>query len=131
MQNITPPPDGRAPVIQSYGPAGFRISGGDYATSLLVTPDSVTAISAQIIEEITFELLAPLAANQPPLEVILVGTGEKHLLLPPLLRTQLKSAGISVDAMATGAACRTFNILISEERRVAALLLLPVMAQRR
>ena len=127
MQNITPPPDGRVPVIQSYGPAGFRISGVDYASSLLVTPETVTVITAQTMDDITLELLMPLAASQPPLEVVLVGTGAKHALLPPALRSQLKSSGISVDAMATGAACRTFNVLISEERRVAALLLLPLL----
>ena len=125
MQNITPPPDGRAPVIQSYGPAGFRISGVDYASSLLVTPDSVTVISARTMSDIALELLIPLAASQPPLEVLLVGTGAKHALLSLALRAKFKAVGLSVDAMATGAACRTFNILISEERRVAAVLLLP------
>lgn len=114
-----------APMIQSYGPAGFRISGKDYASSVLVTAEAVTPLSITSLEEISQEILAPVIANAPPLEVLLIGTGTTHALLSPEFRSELKTYGLNPDAMATGAAARTFNILLSEERRVAALLLLP------
>jgi len=125
MQNITPNMENSSPVIQSYGPAGFRIGGVDYISSVLVTPDAVTKVDLQSIEQLTAELFAPLTTLHPPLEALLIGTGAKHAFLATDLRAQLKAQGLNPDAMATGAACRTFNILLSEDRRVATLLLLP------
>ncbi|OYW13251.1 MAG: hypothetical protein B7X02_02590 [Rhodospirillales bacterium 12-54-5] len=126
MQNITPTLTTRAPIIQSYGPAGFRISGVDYASSVLVTADTVIPLTIRTLDHITPDLFLPVAESQPPIEILLIGTGASHALLSSDLRAVLKAKGFNPDAMTTGAACRTFTILVSEERRVAALLLLPL-----
>jgi len=56
-------------------------------------------------------------------EVLLIGCGPRMVLLPSALRRQIREAGIGMDAMDTGAACRTYNVLISEGRRAAAALI--------
>ena len=57
------------------------------------------------------------------IDVVLFGTGAKSEFFPPALKQELKQKGLSVDAMDTGAACRTYNVLMAEGRRVAAVLL--------
>jgi uncharacterized protein len=56
-------------------------------------------------------------------EVLLLGTGTRHEFVPPSLRRRLRDAGIVIDTMDTGAACRTYNVLVAEDRRVAAALI--------
>ena len=62
-------------------------------------------------------------ATDPPIELLLIGTGSKIVLLPSRLRAELRGLGLAIEVMDTGAACRTYNVLIGEERRVAAALL--------
>lgn len=123
--DITPKLDDTAQLIQSYGPAGFRIAGVDYAGSVLVTALLTSEVPQRQAEQLTVESFERLWNFDPPLEILLIGTGKTHEMLPPELKKALKARGIGVDAMSTGAAARTFNILLAEERRVAALLLLP------
>ena len=61
--------------------------------------------------------------SNPSIEILLIGCGEHTKLIEPNLLADVKNAGISVEPMNTGAACRTFNILIAEDRRVAAALI--------
>lgn len=125
MEDITPAMAASAQIIQSYGPAGFRIAGVDYPGSVLVSALSTTEVAVTAIEELTMEHLERLWTLEPPLEVLLVGTGSTHELLPSALKQAIRAKGAGVDPMSTGAAARTFNILLAEERRVAALLILP------
>ena len=121
MQDSMPSLPAGAQLIQSYGPACFRIGNVEYASSVLVTPTATSIWNG----EWTLEALAPLLHAQPIPEVILLGTGAQHRMVDKTLRVVLKNRGLAVDSMDTGAACRTFNILLSEGRRVAAALLLP------
>jgi len=122
MVDITPAiPEGRQ-VIESYGEGGFRISGTDWAGSVLVTPDRTVPWPVAALDDIGLASLAPVLEGAP-VDVLLIGCGEKMQLLPSGLRSALREAGPSVDVMATGAACRTFNVLMAEQRRVAAALL--------
>lgn len=121
MQDIMPPVGANAQLVQSYGPAGFRIGNREYATSVLVTETATVEWSG----ELTLEALAPILAASPLPELLLIGTGKRHDMLDPALRTALKARGLGVDTMDTGAACRTYNILLSESRRAAAALILP------
>ncbi len=112
-------------AIQSYGPAGFVVSGQDFPTSLLLTEQFLHPWSAGVLEDVTLDTLAPLLTLTPRIEVLIIGTGNNMQRLPEPLRLALRSKGLSVDAMDTGAACRTYTILQSEGRRVGAALLLP------
>ncbi len=72
--------------------------------------------------EATLERFAPVVARGD-VEILLLGCGRRMGILPPALRQGLRASGIVVDAMDTGAACRTYNVLLAEERRVAAALI--------
>lgn len=113
-----------AHLIDAYGGGGFRFAGLSHKGSIIVTAGGVHAWTATTFEEIAPGTLGPLFdAPAGSIELLLLGTGEQLRPVPPLLRTRLKSVGIRCDPMATGAAARTYNILISERRLVAAALL--------
>lgn len=114
-------PPGRQ-VIERYAASGFRVSGAIYAGPVLVFPD-VTLIWAEAA--LTAESLAPVVEHGE-VELLLLGLGRRMGLVAADLRAALKASGIVIEAMDTGAACRTFNVLLGEERRVAAALLPPV-----
>lgn len=116
--DITPLlPKGRQ-VIGGYGGGGFKINNDRIEGSLLVFPDHHVAWDGNI----TLESLQPVL-NEPGIELLLIGTGSSMKPLDASIHQVLKAKGISAEAMDTGAACRTFNILISEERRVTAALI--------
>ncbi|HIJ37775.1 MAG TPA: hypothetical protein HPP80_02665 [Rhodospirillaceae bacterium] len=120
---LTPLSAGDSQIIHSYGDGGFRISGIRYEGSVLLFPSQTLAWPVQSIEDITLESLAELLKAQPKVEIFLLGTGRRMLPLAAALRRSLRDAGMSVDAMDTGAACRTYNVLLVERRRVAAALI--------
>jgi len=114
-------PAGRQ-VIESYGAGGFRVTGILHRGSILVFPDATLAWPVREIAEMTIATLAPVTARGG-VEVLLLGCGRRMQPVALDLRRELKAAGIAVDAMDTGAACRTYNVLMAEDRRVAAALL--------
>ncbi len=118
-------PGGRQ-FIQAYGGQGFRISGVRHAGSVIVLPQATFAWEVAGIETATAESLAAVTGFQPKVEILLIGTGLRMLPLLASLRAHFRQAGIMIDGMDTGAACRTYNVLTNEDRRVAAALILPV-----
>ena len=116
-------PAGRQ-VIESYGSDGFRISGVLHAGAVLVFPDRTVAWPAASLAELSADSFAPVA-ERGGIEILLLGCGRRAAPVPPSWRSGLRSAGIVLDAMDTGAACRTYNVLLAEGRRVAAALLPP------
>jgi uncharacterized protein len=117
---------GRHP-IDAYGAGGFRFAGMGHVGSIMATPRGIAAIDAATLGDISDATLAPLfdemAAAPGSIEFIVVGTGERMALLPTLLSRRLRTAGLRVEAMATGSAARVYNVMLGEKRRVAALLL--------
>jgi uncharacterized protein len=109
-------------VIDSYGATGFRVSGAAYDGAILVFPDATEPWAVTSVADITVESLAPVIARGA-VQILLLGCGRRMQPVPATLRQALRAAGIVVDAMDTGAACRTYNILLAEDRRVAAALL--------
>ncbi len=118
------PPDPATPrAIEAYGNGGFRIGGEAFQGSVLVLPDgSVTSWSADVAA-LSADNFRAVAAASPPPEILLLGCGARAAFVPPDVRQCLRAAGIVIDAMDTGAACRTYNVLIAEQRRVAAALI--------
>ena len=114
-------PAGRQ-VIESYGTAGFRVSGTAHAGSILVFVDSTVAWPVERFDEVTIEALTPVLARGD-IEILLLGCGRRMMPVSVELRRQLRAGGVVLDAMDTGAACRTYNILLAEERRIAAALI--------
>ncbi|HEY1300523.1 MAG TPA: Mth938-like domain-containing protein [Stellaceae bacterium] len=116
-------PAGRQ-LIERYARSGFRISGVIWAGPVLVFPDETMAWPVAGPAAVTWDSLAPVLAHE--VQVLLLGTGRRMPAMELSLRTELRAAGIALEAMDTGAACRTYNVLVAEERRVAAALLPPV-----
>jgi len=113
-----------AHAIDGYGAGGFRFGGMSHRGSILALPSGVYAWTPAIPAEITIESLAHLFAEAPGLiEHLLVGTGAAPVPLSAALRQRLRLAGIRAEPMQTGAAARTYSILLGEKRRVAAALL--------
>jgi uncharacterized protein len=114
---------GRA-EIDAYGGGGFRFAGLSHRGSILCLPSGVYAFAATSVGEIDVASLAPvLAERHDGIQFLIVGSGTRLARLAEAVRAPLRAAGISVDAMDTGAACRTYNVMLSERRPVAAVLL--------
>lgn len=123
MENITPLIREGKQVIDGYGGGGFRIARTRYESSVIVFPDSAHAWEIKTFEDIgetSFELVL---AQAEEVDVLLIGCGKKQYFLPPAIEQQLRARRIVPEVMDTGAACRTYNVLLSEGRRVAAALI--------
>jgi len=121
--DVTPLVPGDRQLIESYGEGKFRISGQVHQGSVLVFPRECVAWPVATMAEVTANTLAPVVARRGDVAILLLGCGRRMAPVPGALRAALREAGIVVDTMDTGAACRTYNILMSEDRRVAAALL--------
>lgn len=119
--DITPLIPQGVQIIQSYAEGKFRISGQAYDGPILVFPDHVEpwAVSTPL----GCDDFAALDCQAEPQDVFLVGCGKGVPSDIFALRRALKDKGINCEFMDTGAACRTFNVLLTEGRRVAAALL--------
>ena len=112
-------------MVESYGAGGFRVSGIEFGGSVLILPDRSVDWRVGAAEEVDEASLSEVVGAAGAVEILLLGTGRRMLAIPAALRIALKRAGIMLEPMDTGAACRTYNVLIAEDRRVAAALILP------
>ena len=112
----------RAP-IDAYGDGGFRFAGMSHRGSLLCLPSGIYGWNVKTPEDLNVENFRLVLKEADQIEVLLVGSGNDLALIKPHLRTRLRQAAISADAMSTGAAVRTYNVLLAEGRAVAAALL--------
>ncbi|MGP4726413.1 Mth938-like domain-containing protein [Agrobacterium deltaense] len=113
---------GRAP-IDAYGNGGFRFADMSHRGSLLLLPSGIYGWEPVDAKELTVGHFEKVLAEAQDIEVLLIGTGDGMRVLPKELRAAFKEVGISVDPMSTGAAVRTYNIMLSESRAVAAALI--------
>lgn len=109
-------------VIQRMEPGAITIGGRAYTRSVLVTPSGVVDWSPADLDAVAAEGMAGLADYDP--EIVLLGTGLRLRFPDPAVSLPLLRRGIGVEVMNTAAACRTFNLLLSENRRVVAALLI-------
>ncbi|MCJ9751752.1 Mth938-like domain-containing protein [Neorhizobium sp. BETTINA12A] len=113
---------GRAP-IDAYGNGGFRFADMSHRGSLLCLPSGVHGWELQEGEPLTVASLMKVLAESNEIEVLLVGMGANLKPIPADVKAALKAKGIASDPMSTGAAVRTFNIMLAESRAVAAALI--------
>ncbi|MEJ1159480.1 Mth938-like domain-containing protein [Prosthecomicrobium sp. N25] len=109
---------GRA-AIEAYGNGGFRFAGMSHRGSILCLPSGIWAWDAERPADLDAAAFARLFAEAEPIDMLLVGTGTDLVPLAAGLRQALRDRRIQADPMATGAAVRTYNILLAENRRVA------------
>lgn len=115
-------PAGRQ-MIEAYGDGGFRIAGVPHRGSVLVMPERTLAWSIAAADALSFASFTDLLPYAASIDVLLLGCGERMAFIPPALRAELRAAGMVLEPMNTGAACRTYNVLVSEDRLVAAALI--------
>lgn len=120
--DVTPLIPADRQVIDSYGAQGFHVSGTGYGGAILVFPDATLSWEVGSLRDVTPESLRPVVEHGG-IEILLLGCGRRMAPVPPAVRQSLRRAGIVLEIMDTGAACRTYNVLLAEERRVAAALL--------
>jgi len=113
----------QAAAIDAYGNGGFRFAGMSHRGSLLCLPDGIWPSAVTAPQQIDENTLALVLTAEPGIDHCLIGTGRDPWVLPPGLAAQFAERGIAVETMTTGAAVRTYNILIAEGRRIAALLI--------
>lgn len=113
---------GRAP-IDAYGNGGFRFADMSHRGSILCLPAAVVAWPPISAEALRQEDFAAVIAERDDIQLLLLGTGVKQIFPSQDLRAYFRSAEITLEAMATGAACRTYNVLLAERRPIAAALI--------
>jgi uncharacterized protein len=112
---------GRAP-LDAYGNGGFRFADMSHRGSLLCLPSGIHGWEPAHPERLVLGDFERVLAEAKGIDILLVGTGTELLPLNAELRAALRQAGISADPMSTGTAVRTFNVLLAEDRQVAAAL---------
>lgn len=109
--------------LDAFGAGGFRFAEMSHRGSILATPSGIRIWPVVSFAEVTLESLQPILDEAETIDFLILGIGHDIAFLPPALRDPFKAAGITVEAMATPAAARTYNVLVGEERRVAAALI--------
>ncbi len=109
--------------IEGYGNGGFRFAGMSHRGSLLCLPTGMHAWEAVDPAGISLDNLAPVLTAAGQIDVLLVGLGKEITGFDKTIRAALRERGIIVEAIATGGAVRTYNILLGENRAVGAALL--------
>lgn len=109
--------------LDAFGAGGFRFAGMSHRGSILATPSGIRIWPVARFAQITPESLQPVLDEAGTIDFLLIGTGADIAFVPAPLRERLREAGITIEGMATGAAARTYNVLVAEDRRVAAALI--------
>ncbi len=113
---------GRSP-IDAYGNGGFRFAGMSHRGSILCLPSGVWAWDVVISNDLTLEALARALKELEPPAFLLLGTGRQQVFPSIDIRRAFEAKRIGLDIMDTGAAARTYNILLAEQRPVSAAFL--------
>jgi uncharacterized protein len=117
-------PAGRQ-IIESYGDLRFKVTGTAYEGSVLVFPTRTISWTVRDMASLNLESLTPIVegAEAGEIDLLLLGCGPRLALVPRDLRTALRAQNVVIEPMDTGAAARTFNVLMAEGRRIAAALI--------
>jgi uncharacterized protein len=109
--------------IDAYGNGGFRFAGTSHRGSLLILPDGVYGWDPVTLQESTPNDFVRVFEQAKDIDFLLLGTGKSLLAPSPEVTKAFLKASVGLEFMDTGAACRTFNVVLGEERAVAAALL--------
>ncbi len=124
--DITPAIPKNRNVINSYGIKGFKINETFYHNSTILTPSQIIEVKINSLEDFFEQDLKRILDFEP--EILLIGTGNNHQIISSSLKNRIRSQypEISIDEMTTGSACRTYNILMMEDRNIA-VFLMPIL----
>ena len=122
--DVTPLVRAGQQIIQSYANGGFTVSGRRFDGAVFIFPDKTVEWGFEGgVNTLSEDDFDALSAQSDEIDVVLLGCGANIAFLSKSLRNSLKNKGLNVDVMDSGAACRTYNVLVAEGRRVVAALL--------
>ena len=110
-------------AITAYGNGGFRFANMSHRGSLLCLPSGMHAWAVMTADEISLETLAPVLEQADDIDVLLIGMGNEIGFISPAVRDAFRAKSVIVEGIGTGSAIRTYNVLLAEERAVAAALI--------
>ena len=110
-------------LLDAYGRGGFRFGGMSHRGSIIALPSGVRAWAVASSGELRPDSFDPVFAEEPRLEFLILGLGLDIAVVPAAIRARFRDAEIGLDAMSTGAAARTYNVLVAENRHVGAALI--------
>ena len=110
-------------LIEAYGEGGFRLSDGRHEGSVLLLPEGVETFSPRSMKEVDRASLAAVAQQSDDIDIFILGSGQKQIFASAELQKYFIQHNIALEVMDSGAACRTYNILVSEGRKVAAAII--------
>ncbi|OSQ43541.1 Mth938-like domain-containing protein [Thalassospira alkalitolerans] len=110
-------------IVTSYGDGLFRFGEEVVTGSVLLFPKNVYAWPYASVDQIDLDAFARVVEESEEIDILLLGMGKTMKPLPAEWRIALRKHGVVIEPMDTGAACRTYNVLVSEARRVAAALI--------
>ncbi len=113
----------RQVVIDAYGKGGFRFEGTSHRGSLLCLPSGMRSWPVSRPEEVTLASLAPMLDEADRMDVLFIGLGTDIVRIDPDIVAAFRERGVIVEAIATGGAVRTYNVLMAEDRAVGAALI--------
>jgi uncharacterized protein len=122
-QTLPTPDAPQVQLIRTYGPGHFNIAGRDWREPVLVTPTVTFPWPVTRADELTLDTLAQLKQAPVPTELLVLGCGARPVFIKPDVRAALKAAGMALEVVDTGSACRIYNVLLAEGRRVAVALI--------
>ena len=123
MQDISGLPREGQQLINGYGNGGFRVSGVRYEGAVLIRPEKTSSWPVGDIAGLDLDSLSELLDGAADIDILLIGCGEGMVFIDEDIRAAFRAKGVVIDAMSTGAAVRTYNVLLLERRHVAAALI--------
>lgn len=120
--DLTPSSSGST-TIERYGDGGFRVGGVRYEGALCLGEDGVQSWECHDVASLSTHDAEVLFAFVPGAEIWIIGCGGVMQMVPSTFKAAFRTRNIAVEAMDTAAACRTYNVLVSEGRKVAAALI--------
>ena len=121
--DITPLIESGTNIISGYGTGSFTIGEDRYEDSILLFPKNSHELKTTSLHTIDIDCIKSHIHEYNDVELLLIGTGEHHVPIPQNLNDLLSALGVRFDVMNTGAACRTYNVLLAEGRDIGALLI--------
>lgn len=109
--------------IAGYGDGGFRMGESRFEGSMLITPKGFYPWDVTSKDEITFDSLAPVLETGNSVELLIIGMGQSMAFLSKDIRQAFGKNDVAIEVMDTGAAARTYNVLLQEGRKVSAALI--------
>lgn len=121
--DITPLIPKNKKILNGYGNGIFKVNNDPYSGNIIICPDAVIPWEIENISLLDIKSLQSILNLKSEVELLVIGCGSEHVKLPLEIIKAFREKNISVEVMTTGAACRTYNVLLSEGRQLAAALI--------